>query len=66
MGATCDLSDAEGHAGQRHTVCAGLDNLQRRLDRVGKDELTGLIGEEMDDALGVVDLIAGQFFSVTA
>ena len=54
-----DLGDAERHTRQPGAVGAELDQLEGRLDGVGKDELGVLIGVKLDDALGLVDDVAG-------
>ena len=62
--AILDLGDAESHPGQPGAIAAQLDELERRLDVVGENELGVFIGLQFDDALGLVDHIAiAGFFS---
>ena len=54
-----DFGNAEGDASQPGAVCAELNQLKGRLDGVGKDELGILIGVKLEDALGLVNDVAG-------
>ena len=59
VGAVLNLCDAEGHAGQGGAVRAQLDQMEGGFDGVGKDKLRRLVGLQLNDALGLVDDIAG-------
>ena len=54
-----DFGNAEGDASQPGAVGAELNQLEGRLDGVGKDELGVLVGIKLDNALGFIDDVAG-------
>ena len=55
VGPILDLGDTEGNIFQPGAVRAGLDDLERGLDGVGKHELGVLVGVKLDDTLRLVD-----------
>ena len=59
VGAVLDFCDAEGHAGQGGAVRAQFDQMEGGFEGVGKDKLRRLVGVQLNDALGLVDDIAG-------
>ena len=64
VAAILDLGDAERDPGQPGAVAAQLDELERRFDVIGENELGIFIGLQLDDTLGLVDHIAVTgFFS---
>ena len=51
--------DAEGHPSQPGTVRTQLDEVQGGLDGVGEHKPGCLVGLQMDNALGLIDDVAG-------
>ena len=58
VGPIFDLGDTEGNIFQPGAVRAGLDDLERGLDGVGKHELSVLVGVKLDNTLCLVDDVA--------
>ena len=51
--------DAEGHPSQPGTVRTQLDEVQGGLDGVGEHKPGCLVGLQLDDALGLINDVAG-------
>ena len=60
--AVLDFGDAERHTAQRGAIGAELDKVKTGLDGVGKHELTGFIGVQLNDPLGLVNDVARAGF----
>ena len=58
MSPILNLGDTESNIFQLGAVRAGLDNLERGLDGVGKHELGVLVGVKLDNTLRLVDDVA--------
>ena len=65
VAAVLNPGDAESHPGQPGAIAAQFDKLEGGLDMVGKNELGVFIWLQLNDALGLIDDVASQDFSVT-
>ena len=59
MGAVLNFGDAEGDPSQPGTVRTQLDEVQGGFHRVGEHKPGCLVGLHLDDALGLIDDVAG-------
>ena len=57
-----DFGNTECHTAQRGAVGAEFDEVETGLDGVGKYELAGLVGVQLNDPLGLVNDVAGAGF----